>query len=101
MNITDLQPDTKYSVQVAALTRRGDGDRSKPVHVRTPGGVPNRPQVNVKYVSNFGKLRRHFVNSSQRANTKNAFRVLAKDRSLRARVGMGATYSNVRQPAGL
>ena len=25
-NITQLQPDTKYSVQVAALTRKGDGD---------------------------------------------------------------------------
>jgi len=48
VNITGLQPDTKYSVQVAALTRKGDGDRSPPVHVRTPGGVPNRPQVNVK-----------------------------------------------------
>lgn len=48
VNITGLQPDTRYSVQVAALTRKGDGDRSVPVHVRTPGGVPNRPQVNVK-----------------------------------------------------
>nr|XP_012139448.1 PREDICTED: tyrosine-protein phosphatase Lar isoform X6 [Megachile rotundata] len=51
MNITGLQPDTRYSVQVAALTRKGDGDRSTPVHVRTPGGVPNRPQVNVKVLS--------------------------------------------------
>ncbi|XP_076649088.1 tyrosine-protein phosphatase Lar isoform X4 [Halictus rubicundus] len=50
-NITGLQPDTKYSVQVAALTRKGDGDRSAPVQVRTPGGVPNRPQVNVKVLS--------------------------------------------------
>ncbi|XP_020288957.1 tyrosine-protein phosphatase Lar isoform X6 [Pseudomyrmex gracilis] len=50
-NITGLQPDTRYSVQVAALTRKGDGDRSVPVHVRTPGGVPNRPQVNVKVLS--------------------------------------------------
>ena len=48
VNITGLQPDTRYSVQVAALTRKGDGDRSVPIHVRTPGGVPNRPQVNVK-----------------------------------------------------
>lgn len=48
VNITGLQPDTRYSVQVAALTRKGDGDRSVPTHVRTPGGVPNRPQVNVK-----------------------------------------------------
>ncbi|XP_012542429.1 tyrosine-protein phosphatase Lar isoform X8 [Monomorium pharaonis] len=51
VNITGLQPDTKYSVQVAALTRKGDGDRSAPVHVKTPGGVPNRPQVNVKVLS--------------------------------------------------
>ncbi|KZC05677.1 Receptor-type tyrosine-protein phosphatase delta, partial [Dufourea novaeangliae] len=51
VNITGLQPDTTYSVQVAALTRKGDGDRSPPVHVRTPGGVPNRPQVNVKVLT--------------------------------------------------
>ncbi|XP_015116835.1 tyrosine-protein phosphatase Lar isoform X1 [Diachasma alloeum] len=48
INITGLQPDTSYHVQVAALTRKGDGDRSPPAKVRTPGGVPNRPQVNVK-----------------------------------------------------
>ncbi|XP_032669119.1 tyrosine-protein phosphatase Lar isoform X6 [Odontomachus brunneus] len=51
VNITGLQPDTRYSVQVAALTRKGDGDRSVPVHIKTPGGVPNRPQVNVKVLS--------------------------------------------------
>ncbi|XP_026825719.1 tyrosine-protein phosphatase Lar isoform X4 [Ooceraea biroi] len=51
VNITGLQPDTKYSVQVAALTRKGDGDRSPPVHITTPGGVPNRPQVNVKLLT--------------------------------------------------
>ncbi|XP_015173423.1 PREDICTED: tyrosine-protein phosphatase Lar isoform X10 [Polistes dominula] len=50
INITGLQPDTKYSVQIAALTRKGDGDRSAPVHVKTPGGVPNRPQVSIKAV---------------------------------------------------
>ncbi|XP_043504848.1 tyrosine-protein phosphatase Lar isoform X14 [Polistes fuscatus] len=50
INITGLQPDTRYSVQIAALTRKGDGDRSAPVHVKTPGGVPNRPQVNIKVV---------------------------------------------------
>ncbi|KAK7792967.1 hypothetical protein R5R35_007615 [Gryllus longicercus] len=48
MNVTGLQPDTKYSVQVAALTRKGDGDRSPPVQVKTPGGVPNRPTVTLK-----------------------------------------------------
>lgn len=48
LNISGLQPDTLYTVQVAALTRKGDGDRSQPVSVRTPGGVPNRPTVNLK-----------------------------------------------------
>ncbi|KAL1129262.1 hypothetical protein AAG570_013791 [Ranatra chinensis] len=48
LNISGLQPDTKYSVQVAALTRKGDGDRSEPVAVRTPGGVPNRSTVTLK-----------------------------------------------------
>ncbi|XP_041986315.1 tyrosine-protein phosphatase Lar isoform X2 [Aricia agestis] len=48
LNISGLQPDTRYNVQVAALTRRGDGDRSAPVSVKTPGGVPNRPTVNLK-----------------------------------------------------
>lgn len=48
INVTGLQPDTKYSVQVAALTRKGDGDRSQPVSVKTPGGVPLRPTVNLK-----------------------------------------------------
>ncbi|XP_052128829.1 tyrosine-protein phosphatase Lar isoform X4 [Frankliniella occidentalis] len=47
-NVPGLQPDTNYSVQVAALTRKGDGDRSKPITVRTPGGVPNRPNLNLK-----------------------------------------------------
>ncbi|XP_047026761.1 tyrosine-protein phosphatase Lar isoform X4 [Helicoverpa zea] len=48
LNISGLQPDTRYNVQVAALTRKGDGDRSAPVSVKTPGGVPNRPTVNLK-----------------------------------------------------
>ncbi|XP_053606760.1 tyrosine-protein phosphatase Lar isoform X5 [Plodia interpunctella] len=48
LNVSGLQPDTKYSVQVAALTRKGDGDRSAPVSIKTPGGVPNRPTVNLK-----------------------------------------------------
>ncbi|XP_037294800.1 tyrosine-protein phosphatase Lar isoform X2 [Manduca sexta] len=48
LNVSGLQPDTRYSVQVAALTRKGDGDRSPPVSVKTPGGVPNRPNVNLK-----------------------------------------------------
>lgn len=47
-NVTDLQPDTYYLIQVAALTRKGDGARSPPVSVRTPGGVPIRPTINLK-----------------------------------------------------
>ncbi|CAH1184278.1 unnamed protein product [Phyllotreta striolata] len=50
LNVTGLQPDTMYSIQVAALTRKGDGDRSAPVNVRTPGGVPNRPALNLKII---------------------------------------------------
>ena len=47
-NATDLQPDTKYSVQVAALTRKGDGLRSKKIILVTPGGVPSRPDLILK-----------------------------------------------------
>ncbi|XP_065160082.1 tyrosine-protein phosphatase Lar isoform X3 [Atheta coriaria] len=50
INITGLQPDTKYSVQVAALTRKGDGDRSPPITTKTPGGVPNRPALTLKVI---------------------------------------------------
>uniref|UniRef100_A0A8D8LUZ9 protein-tyrosine-phosphatase n=1 Tax=Cacopsylla melanoneura TaxID=428564 RepID=A0A8D8LUZ9_9HEMI len=48
LNVTGLQPDTIYTIQVAALTRKGDGDRSKPETIKTPGGVPNRANVNMK-----------------------------------------------------
>ncbi|XP_073974776.1 tyrosine-protein phosphatase Lar isoform X4 [Rhodnius prolixus] len=48
LNVTGLQPDTNYNVQVAALTRKGDGDRSEPVSIKTPGGVPNRPTITIK-----------------------------------------------------
>lgn len=44
-NVTGLQPDSKYAVQVAAVTRKGDGDRSLPINVKTPGGVPVRPAM--------------------------------------------------------
>ena len=47
-NISGLQPDTSYSVQVSAVTRKGDGARSLPFKVKTPGGVPSKPQLNVK-----------------------------------------------------
>ena len=33
--ITGLQPDTQYQFQVAAYTRKGDGERSKPRSVHT------------------------------------------------------------------
>ncbi|XP_059098877.1 tyrosine-protein phosphatase Lar-like isoform X3 [Tigriopus californicus] len=49
-NVTNLQPDTRYVVQVAALTRKGDGTRSQPVKVKTPGGVPTRPNIDLKIV---------------------------------------------------
>ena len=39
---------TEYTVQVAALTRKGDGLRSKKVSVKTPGGVPSRPDLKLK-----------------------------------------------------
>ena len=47
-NVTGLQPDTRYVVQVAALTRKGDGTRSQAVRVKTPGGVPSRPNIDLK-----------------------------------------------------
>jgi len=55
-NVTGLQPDTKYKVQVAALTRKGDGTRSQPVNVKTPGGVPSRPDVDLKLVDTDHKI---------------------------------------------
>ena len=55
-NVTGLQPDTKYKVQVAAMTRKGDGTRSEPVNVKTPGGVPSRPDVDLKLVDTDHKI---------------------------------------------
>lgn len=37
MVITDLQPETSYSITVAAYTMKGDGARSKPKVVATKG----------------------------------------------------------------
>lgn len=46
--VTDLHPDTEYQVQVSAITRKGDGERSLPTKVQMPGGVPNKPALIVK-----------------------------------------------------
>ena len=35
--IGSLQPDTWYQFQVAAYTRKGDGERSRPKTVKTKG----------------------------------------------------------------
>ena len=47
-NVTGLQPDSRYIIQVAAITRKGDGNRSEQVKVKTPGGVPSRPTIDLK-----------------------------------------------------
>lgn len=47
-NVTGLQPDTEYSVQVAAVTRKGDGSRSRQKTARTHGGVPTRPELTAR-----------------------------------------------------
>ena len=49
-NLTTLQPDTEYSIQVAAVTRKGDGMRSKPINKRTFGGVPSRPEISISLI---------------------------------------------------
>lgn len=49
-NVTSLQPDTEWAVQVAAVTRKGDGTRSRAVNVRTTGGVPTKPEVSISFV---------------------------------------------------
>lgn len=67
LNVTGLQPDTKYNVQVAALTRKGDGDRSPPVTIKTPGGVPNRPTVNLKLVIVLQELCQHVTSNNKRS----------------------------------
>ncbi|XP_067118377.1 tyrosine-protein phosphatase Lar-like isoform X6 [Centruroides vittatus] len=47
-NVTNLQPDTEYSVQVAAVTRKGDGTRSRAKTVKTLGGVPTKPDFSIQ-----------------------------------------------------
>ncbi|XP_045445078.1 receptor-type tyrosine-protein phosphatase S isoform X4 [Pipistrellus kuhlii] len=48
MVITNLQPETTYSVTVAAYTMKGDGARSKPKVVVTKGAVLGRPTLSVQ-----------------------------------------------------
>ncbi|XP_076415318.1 receptor-type tyrosine-protein phosphatase S isoform X5 [Peromyscus maniculatus bairdii] len=48
MVITDLQPETAYSITVAAYTMKGDGARSKPKVVVTKGAVLGRPTLSVQ-----------------------------------------------------
>ncbi|XP_053369164.1 receptor-type tyrosine-protein phosphatase S isoform X9 [Clarias gariepinus] len=45
MVIRGLQPDTTYSITVAAYTTKGDGARSKPKLVVTKGAVPGPPSL--------------------------------------------------------
>ncbi|KAJ8356844.1 hypothetical protein SKAU_G00196380 [Synaphobranchus kaupii] len=47
MIIGGLQPDTTYSITVAAYTTKGDGARSKPKLVVTKGAVPGPPPLSV------------------------------------------------------
>ncbi|XP_061457968.1 receptor-type tyrosine-protein phosphatase S [Rhineura floridana] len=47
MIITGLQPETAYSITVAAYTMKGDGARSKPKMVVTKGAVPGKPVLSV------------------------------------------------------
>ncbi|CAG0904487.1 unnamed protein product, partial [Darwinula stevensoni] len=46
--VTDLQPDSTYKVQVAALTRAGEGARSSANIVKTSGEVPSRPSLQMR-----------------------------------------------------
>ncbi|KAJ8374391.1 hypothetical protein SKAU_G00049710 [Synaphobranchus kaupii] len=48
MTIGGLQPDTTYSITVAAYTTKGDGARSKPKLVVTKGAVPGPPLLLVQ-----------------------------------------------------
>ncbi|XP_016159942.1 PREDICTED: receptor-type tyrosine-protein phosphatase S isoform X3 [Ficedula albicollis] len=48
MIIAGLQPETAYSITVAAYTMKGDGARSKPKVVTTKGAVPGKPILSVQ-----------------------------------------------------
>uniref|UniRef100_A0A8C1KQX1 protein-tyrosine-phosphatase n=1 Tax=Cyprinus carpio TaxID=7962 RepID=A0A8C1KQX1_CYPCA len=45
--LTDLWPNTEYSVTVAAFTSKGDGARSKPTVIRTKPSLPGMPLLTV------------------------------------------------------
>nr|XP_021330852.1 protein tyrosine phosphatase, receptor type, D isoform X4 [Danio rerio] len=45
--LTDLWPNTEYSVTVAAFTSKGDGARSKPIVIRTKPSLPGMPLLTV------------------------------------------------------
>nr|XP_056701452.1 receptor-type tyrosine-protein phosphatase S isoform X3 [Euleptes europaea] len=47
MVIAGLQPETTYSITVAAYTMKGDGARSKPKLATTKGAVPGKPILSV------------------------------------------------------
>lgn len=55
-NLTTLQPDTEYSVQVAAVTRKGDGTRSRGINVKTLGGVPTKPEISISFLKDEPKM---------------------------------------------
>ncbi|KAG7488082.1 hypothetical protein MATL_G00030720 [Megalops atlanticus] len=56
MIIGGLQPDTTYSITVAAYTTKGDGARSKPKLVVTKGAVPGPPSLFVRQQSETSAL---------------------------------------------
>ncbi|XP_048832206.1 receptor-type tyrosine-protein phosphatase S isoform X1 [Brienomyrus brachyistius] len=49
MVIGGLQPETTYSITVAAYTTKGDGIRSKPKLVVTKGAVPGPPRLSARH----------------------------------------------------
>jgi receptor-type tyrosine-protein phosphatase F len=61
LNVSGLQPNTEYSVQVSALTRRGEGEKSKTVMGTTPGGVPNKPTLEIRCEDNFPIINNYYV----------------------------------------